>query len=705
MCKQLYKGVLPALLLTVFAACSNEQLDNDSITPGSTPVELSGGLTRAAGDNQLITTGNPLADYYTQNVKFFLSARTAATAKTYFANMAMEIGKSTSSGRNELASNVYYPLGKTPINLFAHTGAAAVNGEIPLTSGTNQWTSDVLLGKGSNESGTVTSGHSEDPIKYITFKHLMTKVDIEIEVDGSVETEHPRTLSLRLSNSAALNKGTYNMFTDKVTPTAGSGDYTLSVGTQYLLPSGAKLNDAASRVFSYVKIDDYVATAADLDGITIPQAEKDNGAGGTVKSDFLLQPGLSYTLTFQVKRLQLIGLKLTLNDWATTSTSGNWGYDPNRVKLNVGGGYTNAANNLIKKMVLKYNDGANTYQYIGTGEADGAETFVKFVTLPTNPESATSLTADLYTKDGLLIRNVTTTYNAATGLSLTLDPNGMIEKAGHYEVGTPLQFALMMKNPEVKEYHLINDIDMDNSPVVFTPAVFPNGATLNGNGYSILHFQTTGNGLVSTNEGTLRNVRIASGRITASTAATGYIGGMCASNKGIIEGCVNEADIEAAAAQIAGGICGENQATGKVLACLNTGNVSNAVTVGGICGENRNATAGAITACISTGLLNRAATNLGGICGKYDGADSKVINTCYWLTGTARKNQAISDEIAVGNKTVATVSTFTLEAAELPATTIRSASIISRLSTAAGSSWDFELVTAESSWPIPVRKP
>lgn len=704
MCKQLYKGVLPALLLSVLAACSNEQLENDNLTPGNTPVELIGALTRATGDGQLINTGNPLADYYTQNVKFFLTARTASE-KTYFANMAMTIGKNISSGRNELASSVYYPLGKTAINLFAHTGAAATNGEIPLTAGTSQWSNDILLGNGSNESGTIISGYSEDPIKYITFKHLMTKVDIKIEVDGSVENQQPSTLALKLSNSAGLNKGTYNMFTGAVTKTASSGDFTLGVGTQYLIPTGAKLNDAASRVFSYVKIDDYVATAADLDGINIPQAEKDNGAGGAVKSDFVLQPGLSYTLTFRIKRLQLIGLTLTLNDWETTSTSGNWGYDPYKPKVTVAGGYDNTSTNLIKKMVLKHTNSGNTYQYIGSAEVNGADTFMKFVTLPKNLESATGLTADLYTDNGLLIKNVAITYDATTGFAFTLDSNGMVEKSGYYEVGTPLQFSLLMKKPQTKEYRLINDIDMNNNPLAFTPSEFPNGATLNGNGFSILHFQTTGNGLITTNQGTLRNVRIDSGKIKPAISATGYVGGICAINMGTIEACVNEADIEAGTAQTAGGICGVNQSAGLILACLSTGNVLNATTVGGICGENLNPATGAITACISTGSLNKAATNLGGICGKYEGITNKVINTCFWLTGTARKNQAVSNEVAVGNKTLATVESFTQEAAELPATTIRSAIIINKLSVAAGSIWGFELVEADSSWPIPVRKP
>ena len=706
MYKLLYKSVLPTLLFAVLTSCSNELLNDDSLTPGTTSVRLSGVLTRVAGNEQLIVTANALAEYQAKNVKFFLSARTdSPTEKTYFSNMPMSVGEKTPDGRNGLFSDVYYPLGKTSIKLCAHTGTAAADGEVPLVAGMNQWNNDILLGKGSDESGNEITGSSDYPLKYITFYHLMTKVDIKIEVDDSVKAKQPSIISIKLNNKAALNKGTYNMYKGTVTGTNASGDYMLSsTASNYLIPSGINLSKVANSVFSYIKIDDYVATTADLKDIIIPQAEKVNGMGETMKSDFILNPGLSYTLTFKINRLRLVSVKLTLNDWNTTSKSVEWGYDPYKIKLNIKGGYSDTNENLINKIALKHNDGANTYQYIGSSELSDSDHFMKFVTLPKNLNEESTLTADLYTKDGLLIKNVSVTYDPTTGFSTTIDKNGVVEKNGYHEIGTPLQFTLIMRNAEAKKYRLINDIDMNNTLIDFIPSSFPNGATLDGNKFSILHLRTTGDGLVSINKGTLRNLRIASGQITASTTTT-YIGGICGINEGTIEGCINEADIVTEKSQTAGGICGMNEKIGRVLACLNTGNVSNALTAGGICGENKNDVAGAITACINTGLLNRAAAALGGICGKYEGAESKIIKSSYWLTGTARKDQAISNEVAIGNRTVAEVSKFTDQAADILTATIRSATIINKLSMAAGDLWDFEWDKQKSSWPTPVSKP
>ena len=87
----------------------------------------------------------------------------------------MSVGNSLSDGRNELNSSVYYPLGKTPINLYAHTGVAATGSPanmIPLTSGT-ALSNDILFGKGTDVGGTAISGQSDNPVKYLTFQHLM----------------------------------------------------------------------------------------------------------------------------------------------------------------------------------------------------------------------------------------------------------------------------------------------------------------------------------------------------------------------------------------------------------------------------------------------------------------------------------------------------------------------------------------------------
>lgn len=730
MLKQLYKGVISALFLAVVAACSTEQFTDGELVPSDTPIQLSGALTRAVGDGLLITTGNPLADRYgtSSGVKFYLSARTATDNNVYFSNMPMTIGNNESDGRNDLNSSVYYPLGGTEINLYAHTGTQATGtpaNTITLTSGT-ALSNDILFGRGTNVTGnTIISGKSDDPIKYITFKHLMTQVAVDIDVidatddptTGGVQPTLPTNIQIKFKNSAVVTGGTYGMLSGTVSP--NSTDYTLNVGTHYLVPTGKTISGTGS--ISSLVIDDYTATSADLATLTVPQAEK----SGTY-TDLVLSPGLSYTLTFQIKRLKVVGIKLTLNDWTPKSGSGTWGYEAYPVSLNFESesGTTGYDEKKITKMVLKHTTGGNTYQYIG--EADNGT--INFVTLPSvllSSDPASGLTADLYTQDELLIKDIDVSKSAASNLKIILGENGLTQNTDatdtYYEITTPLQFALFMNSASTAKngtYRIMNDIDMDHTSVAIIPTEFPSTATLDGGTtwnagtssyevHKILHLNLSGNGLVTENKGTLRNIYIASGTITAISGTS--TGSICATNNGTISGCVNQANIVATASQTAGGICGVNGSTGKILACLNTGNITNATTVGGICGTNENTTTGVVTACLNTGFLNKGATNLGGICGKYEGAPGVIINTCYWLTGTARKDQAISEEFAIGNKNATTISGLTSDAADLAAQTIRSMAIymdmLTAKLTADGSKWKFILDENKSSWPIPVPAP
>ena len=724
MLKIRYKSLMLLSFLIGLVACSTEQF-NDELTSGDTPIELSGALTRAAGDGLLITTGNPLIDYKNANINFFLSSRIAANNNPYFSNISMSVGNSLSDGRNELNSSVYYPLGKTPINLYAHTGVAATGSPanmIPLTSGT-ALSNDILFGKGTDVGGTAISGQSDNPVKYLTFQHLMTKVTVNIDVidatddpaTGGVQPTLPTNIQMTLKNSAVVTGGTYDMVNSTVTPNAN--DYTLKVGTHYLVPTGKVLSGTG--LMKSLVIDDYTATAADLATFTIPQANNN----GTL-SDFKLDAGLSYTLTFQIKRLKLVGIKLTLNDWTTKSGTGTWGYEAYPVSLNIDGesggqGYDETK---ITKMVLKHTVGGQTYQYIGQGNSGT----INFVTLPTDLVSgnATNLKADLYTQDELLIKDIDVSNPTANTLSLVLGDNGLKQNVDvpaepYFEITTPLQFALFMNSitsSTTGVYRIVNDLDMDNTSVdINPPGEFPSTATLDGaicigsssyKVHKILHLNLSGNGLIVENKGILRNLYLASGTITSTNG--NYSGSICAVNNGTIAGCVNQTNIVATATQTAGGICGLNGSTGKVLACLNAGNIANAITVGGISGENKNVNAGSMTACLNVGSLNKSAINLGGICGKDEiSANTRIVDTCYWLTGTARKNQAVSNEIAIGNKNTTSIMGLTFEVSDLAAQTIRSTAIYtdklsSRLS---ADKYRFTLDSSVSSWPIPVPIP
>ncbi len=271
----------------------------------------------------------------------------------------------------------------------------------------------------------------------------------------------------------------------------------------------------------------------------------------------------------------------------------------------------------------------------------------------------------------------------------------MKKNGDRYEISTPLQLALLINKGATadRKYLIVNSLDMTNTSVKLTTSkVFPTDAELDGNGQDILHLDITGNGLFTENSGTLKNFRIASGLIKGNAS-------ICETNNGKIEAVVNQADIQPVDG-IAGGIAGTNGGNGTILATVNTGNVLGGTTVGGIAGENKSTSAGAIAACLNVGQLNKAATNLGGIIGT-SVAGTSIVNTCYWLTGTARKNQGASNELAIGNNPANETDT---NSADLAASSIRSTEVITKLN-GVSSPWVFKLEAVRSSWPIATTQP
>jgi hypothetical protein len=241
--------------------------------------------------------------------------------------------------------------------------------------------------------------------------------------------------------------------------------------------------------------------------------------------------------------------------------------------------------------------------------------------------------------------------------------------------------------------------------VEIVPQAFPENSVLDGKGFDILNLYITGNGLFTENKGILKHFRIASGEITGN--GSGAIGAICQSNSGTIEAVVNQANVQAASGQmVAGGIAGTNEAGGTIIASVNSGNVfgDSSGAVGGIVGENKNSSGGAVTACLNTGMLDKSANVLGGIIGtSVAGTSQPVVVTGFWLTGTARKDQAVSAELAVGNNPEYAVDG---ESADLASSVIRSNNTIDKLNSALGSSaWKYELDENRFSWPIAVPNP
>lgn len=730
MLKQLYRLIAALLIGATIVGCTSDLPGENPPAQGEVPIQLNG-MLRALGelgdteDGELIQTGYPLEAYRGAEVPFYLTARTTdAPVATFFINLPISVGdKNTNNpGRNALTGNVYYPLGNKPINLYASSKNVAENGNITLTSGT-ALANDVLLGVGTLENGeTLKSGSAEDPVEFITFKHLMTRVDVRIEVDNAVENTKPQNMTMRFhrsGNAAPItNSGTYNIFTggnsDGNAINSPSGEFsfsgiTTSPKTYYLVPNGTNLTTYTGRIFSYLKIDDYVATTDDLNALKFSKAKLESTSE---EVDFILKPGLAYDLVFKINRLKITEIKVTVKNWDTKQGETEWGYEPNIITLSTDEYDTGD----ISKMVLKYEHSeGQTYQYIGKTDFESSNNNYKvdFVSLPPNLSTLSGkLTADLYTEDGLLAEGVKINPSSDTGLAVdNLGKYGTKKRDDILEISTPLQFALMINDPakaDETNYELMGDIDMNGTSVKVTPQVFPESSVLDGKGFAILNLYIDGNGLFTENKGHLKNFRIASGVITGN--GSGTIGSICQTNSGTIEAVVNQSNVQAVTGQtIAGGIAGTNESGGTIIATVNSGNVlgvSSVVgsAVGGIVGENKNPNTGAIRACLNVGMLNKNTTHLGGIIGtSVDGTSSPIVIDGFWLTGTARKAQASNGELAVGNSPANGVDA---ESADLASSVIRNANTMNMLNTAlSGYPWRYELDEDRFSWPIAVANP
>lgn len=701
--KHIYNIGVAGALLTSLVACSTELTEEGNLTPGTTPIQLAGVVTRANGDGNSNLNGHS---------GLYLSAKVTDSPETSFFSNIQVTGITTSAGdanKSDLETTVYYPLNATTqISLYGHTGEVTDDGKMELTAGTEA-ANDALISNGTDGKGT--AGSADNTVKLLTFRHVMTKLEVAIDAtDNDLQETKPTNIQIGFGNKVPKN-GTYDITTNptddsqnKATGTAG-GNYTLNVGTHYLVPTGETLSGTG--IIKSLKIDDYTATTADLAALEIPQAET-NG----VKSDLVLKPGLAYKLTFKIKRLKVVGIQLTVDDWDIETPTPEWGYDPYTMKLafaaSGGSTYSASGDNQITQVVLHHEVVGSTtdYQYIGKGSYTDGTTTIKFLSLPKTLDASSTLTIDAYTEYGLLVHEQEVTYDTSTEnkgtITLTLASNGMTTKEDAYQITTPLQFYNLLKNPEANaKYQITQDIDMDALSGMPDAELmeFPSGCKLTagtvtyGNSvtrpHTILHLNRP---LFSKNNGTISGLYIFSGSISGSGDC---IGSICNENEGIIAGCVNEAEIKGNATAV-GGICGKN--SGTILACLNTGNIGSGTTVGGICGENASTTEGAIKACINTGMLNKSATNLGGICGSTATTSNKVVNTCYWLTGTARKDQAVNNEVAIGNDTN---NSYCDNASDLAPERLRTETI-EKLNTAAAETWKFALQKEVCVWPMPL---
>lgn len=645
--KRYITGSLFALLLLI-TSCSMNEIEQDSVNAESREIQLSG-LARSG---------------YINKTKLYLKAFYSGGApNVYFQDTPITVTNGLEEG---VTKNItfpggtpYYPLGQAEIVLFGFTGNLYEGDKMILKAGLGDNFDSVLSNYGQrdgdgginkNYEPTGTPGSSNSPAKVLQFRHVMTQliVDIDTETEDPVDTD-PKVLRFKIPG--VVSQGYYAIRSHEPDPAneasaevaeSGTGTYEMRLGTNYLVPTGIDLADG--RKLTELIIDDYTATSADLSNFEI---EPTDG-----QPNLKLLPGYSYNLTFRINRLGIQSIRVRRIDWQTVSVGSEVSYEPYKLTLSMSGGYINADDDKINKVVLHTNDRI----YVGKADEVTAGSF-DFVTLPGGGEVNQ---VELFTSKGLLLSTpISTADFDGNTLTMEVSSGGMLlETAGQansennpYLITTPVQFMNVSKDLTA-HYKQMATIDLNTLNLIGSERIF-NGfdafsGSYDGNGEGIDGLDIEGPGLFLTNNGTLKNIRIYSGTMDASRQT--YAGSFCGTNNGTIVACFNEARLADGTGTI-GGICGLNAGSGQVIACLNTGTILQGANVGGIVGENQNTSEGAISACINTGMLNPEAERLGFICGTSAGSGNNVIHVSFGLVGSAQRVLG-GVELVVGSENV-----------------------------------------------------
>lgn len=714
-------------LLIGVSSCSREEVYTQEVKEGNVPIQLAGILPQAAGD-----CGEAGTQEY-NNIYLSATVDNSGTPGKYFFqdkpfqdNLTLHPFVEGNTNANDIAlqNPLYYPLEGKGLRLFAHTGKLDENKNLTLNAG-KEGKYDYLISNGTDGEGTLSSSNSESTI--LTFRHIMTKFFVDIVTDSDpsdAPDPAPTSIEITLKKNLAASTGVYAL-TATENATNSTGNYTLHKGINYLVPNGSVLADHSSSTNSIypiesLKIDDYTAEAADLATLAL------RPASGNTNEKVELKPGYAYKITFNIKRLKVTAITFKMIDWDTVVVGNeNSSYVPAELKLNLGTYLQAEAKDTITKVVL-HTDAGDNKQYVGDIIYKAGVPLGQFVSLPTAVESV-----DLYTSRGLLIAGVNpdsgtygddlTTVDNTTDKNITISLSkggmrtlsyGTNSPTNPYLVETALQFVNISKETgNTVYYQQKNDIDLASLQAPFSPIGTFEG-TYDGNGKRILYASFSGSGLFASNSGTIQNIRIASGKITATGT---HAGSICGKNEtgGKIMACINEAQLHGSASFV-GGICGENN--GEITACLNTGDLfTGSQYSAGICGENKNGDSGAITACVNVGMMNRSSSNMAGICGTTV-SGTGILKTCYWLTGTAKKysgnDYTVSDtEVAVSGEympanvdDVADLSPQKLRDGHNSEESTKTSDILSTACKSTDYKFTYAVKANGCVWPMPVKK-
>ena len=141
------------------------------------------------------------------------------------------------------------------------------------------------------------------------------------------------------------------------------------------------------------------------------------------------------------------------------------------------------------------------------------------------------------------------------------------------------QYVYLMENMDLKnqEWNVIGSYTDDSNNQPFAGIFEGNNKKISG--INLIKNQDN-TGLFAYNTGIIRDVILESGSIIGNRR----VGGITAINAGIIENCGNLTDIVSETSGYVGGICGTNR--GKIISSYNKGNIKAVFNAGGISGGN-----------------------------------------------------------------------------------------------------------------------
>jgi hypothetical protein len=515
---------------------------------------------------------------------------------------------------------IYYPVSGNVEFIAYHPYSASVTSDFKLPVSVAEQTDpsaiDALYAKTNG-----AYNKSKNPVD-LQFTHRLVKLAFTIEAgDGVIESLSGLTVNITSQQTAA----TLNLTDGTVTPEGAASAITANTvtdGSAYgaiVLPNG----DVAGMTFTFT------TAAGGTYEVAVP-------AGSWAS-------GKKYTYEVTLKR----------NEAEITGTVSGWG---DGGSYPVTGAPQVAIEGYAGNIDVLYTDASTATIAADEMNRQNPGSTLKSITLVDHP-GKTYLIGRVVDPDNIIRLK----FDETTGDLLFRDASA----DGFIPIGSYAEFRLISDlSVQGGKYRQEADLDLMNEE--WTPITDNTSHTyfygeFDGAGKKIsnLKIDKSGEsykGLFRSNYGTIRNVHIASGTITAG----GYAGGICGANSGQIISCSNAATVSGTGSvggvvatanagtvtacyntgavsgtSYVGGVAGSGR--GKITACYNTGTVSGTSPVGGVAGSY---TSGTITACYNTGAVS-GTSYVGGVVGRNT---SGTITACYWENSTATTGLGIGTD-------------------------------------------------------------